>query len=52
MQISTSIGAAFAREVEAQEDLLVAADDALYEAKENGRDQYRVSVLGAEAPSA
>ncbi|MCL6712508.1 diguanylate cyclase [Pseudomonas sp. R2.Fl] len=52
LQISTSIGAAFAREVEAQEDLLVAADDALYEAKEGGRDQYRVSVLGAEAPGA
>ena len=31
---------------------LVAADDALYEAKEGGRDQYRVSVLGAEAPGA
>lgn len=49
LRITTSIGVAFAREVKAQDDLLVAADDALYEAKEGGRNQYRLSVLGETA---
>lgn len=46
LQITTSIGVAFAHEVKAQDDLLVAADDALYEAKESGRNQYRLGILG------
>jgi diguanylate cyclase (GGDEF)-like protein len=50
LPISTSIGVAFAHEVREQDDLLVAADDALYEAKEGGRNQYRLGVLG-ETPS-
>lgn len=50
LPISTSIGVAFAHEGREQDDLLVAADDALYEAKEGGRNQYRLGVLG-ETPS-
>ncbi len=50
LQITTSIGVAFAHEVKTQDDLLVAADDALYEAKEGGRNQYRLGVLGEMPP--
>lgn len=46
LTITTSIGAAFSDKHVVAEDLMVAADDALYAAKEGGRNGYRVQEVG------
>jgi diguanylate cyclase (GGDEF)-like protein/PAS domain S-box-containing protein len=46
LTITTSIGVAFAAGNVVAEDLMVGADDALYAAKEGGRDGYRVIETG------
>jgi diguanylate cyclase (GGDEF)-like protein/PAS domain S-box-containing protein len=46
LAITTSIGVAFAAAPVVAEDLMVGADDALYAAKEAGRDGYRIIETG------
>jgi diguanylate cyclase (GGDEF)-like protein/PAS domain S-box-containing protein len=49
LTITTSIGVAFAAERVVAEDLMVGADDALYAAKEGGRNAYRIVEAGKGA---
>ncbi len=51
LTISTSIGIAFASKKVAAEDVMAAADEALYAAKEAGRNQYRMELLGTDPGS-
>jgi diguanylate cyclase (GGDEF)-like protein/PAS domain S-box-containing protein len=45
--VTTSIGIAFADAVASEDDLLSAADEALYKAKSKGRDRYEVALVAA-----
>ena len=47
LTVTTSIGIAFAHAPASQDDLLSAADEALYKAKQKGRDRYEVVVIAA-----
>ncbi|KRA51360.1 hypothetical protein ASD77_17430 [Pseudoxanthomonas sp. Root65] len=47
LTVTTSIGIAFAPAPASQDDLLSAADEALYKAKQKGRDRYEVVVIAA-----
>jgi diguanylate cyclase (GGDEF)-like protein/PAS domain S-box-containing protein len=49
--VTTSIGIAFASKQVVAEDMMVAADEALYAAKEAGRNQYRMELLGPDPAS-
>jgi diguanylate cyclase (GGDEF)-like protein/PAS domain S-box-containing protein len=51
LTISTSIGIAFASKKVVVEDVMAAADEALYAAKEAGRNQYRMELLGTDPAS-
>jgi diguanylate cyclase (GGDEF)-like protein/PAS domain S-box-containing protein len=51
LTISTSIGIAFTSKKVAVEDVMVAADEALYAAKEAGRNRYRMELIGADPDS-
>jgi diguanylate cyclase (GGDEF)-like protein len=53
LKISTSIGMAFAQSVSiSAEQLIAAADAALYKAKQNGRDQYALDLIPATITAA
>lgn len=47
LTVTTSIGIGFADAPASQDDLLSAADEALYKAKQKGRDRYEVVVIAA-----
>jgi diguanylate cyclase (GGDEF)-like protein/PAS domain S-box-containing protein len=49
LTITTSIGVAFAAERVVAEDLMVGADEALYAAKEGGRNAYKIVEAGKDA---
>lgn len=45
LTVTTSIGVAFTAGPASEDDLLAAADEALYKAKQKGRDRYEVAVV-------